>query len=224
MRKNQKSFSLLLVAMCLLLFVSPAYAKWYAYYDENNQYGIWATIRTSSSAPYMPPNSGQSHSVTTTGPHWLQTGWKFHYGNGSARQYWEYCAANCENDPAQYRLQELGTQAWNTSVKYEVSHDSVQGAMTWCAWVGGTRRVCNDNIQAAPTRVIAQSEIHTNDKVEISTHFQDVRIMNSAGSWLGPDLSNLHWDFPYKAESTSDDDFRTFRRVTSDIFLPYVAN
>jgi hypothetical protein len=206
-----------------LAYTSNASANWYAWYQQGSYYGVWATIQAPSTAPSTPTGAGQAHSVTIPGPHWIRAGWYYFSGDTTPQKYWEYCAENCENDPAQYKLQPLGSQAWGSGVKNEVSHDSSMGQKTWCAWVGGVRKVCKENIQTAPTTVIIQSEVHASPQTQINTEYRSIRIRNSSGVWVYADLNNLFSDFPYKAVKQSSERFRTYRIVTKDIFLPIVV-
>jgi hypothetical protein len=167
-----KSAIIILPLVILLLFTSKAYAEWYAWYDQGDYYGVWATIQSPTVAPYTPPDSGQSHSVTTPGPYWMQAGWLYGYGDAAPTKYYEYCAENCENDPTQYHKELPGSQTWGSGVKYEVSYDGSMGNKTWRAWVGGIRQICIPNIQTAPVNVMIQSEIHRSPRTEINTEFR----------------------------------------------------
>ncbi len=212
------------LVLILLVFTSDAYASWYAWYQQSSYYGVWAIIWAPASAPFTPIGAGQSHSVSIPGPYWVQAGWRYYDGDSIPQKYYEYCAENCENDSSQYDLVGLGSHNWNSAVKYEVSYDGSLGDKTWCAWVGGVRQYCKDNIRIAPSTILIQSEVHVNPQSQINTEFSSIRIKNSTGIWVYPTLNgNLFNNFPYKAEEITSEHFRTYRIETQDIFLPLVA-
>lgn len=197
---------------------------------SSNLYGIWAQISTPTTAPYAPETpyeSGQSNWVSTNGPYWIQTGWLW-YPNfpqyDTPTQYVEWCLPGCENNPALYYISYGNNQNWGTMIKYEVSHDSTQGATAWCAWIDGTRKFCQ-NVVAAPYTLQAQSEIHESIRVGLDTDFSSVRQQNSnGGTWIYPNLSgDLSGDFPYTSQQLSSDHYQNCRVATTEVFLPLVV-
>lgn len=212
-----------LVFIFLMIYATGAHASWYSDYEGGDFYGLWATIWTPSSAPYTPEYAGQSNSVTTTMPYWMQTGWRYYAGDTLPDKYWEYCAINCENDDSQFDRQPAGKQSWNTGIKYEVSFDGSLGPKTWCAWIGGIKIKCKDNVKSPPSYMIAQSEVHFDSRVQVNTLFQSVYTKNASGYWVGANLDNhLFADFPYAIVKLSSVNFRTYRLQTHDVFLPLV--
>lgn len=213
---------IVVVVFTLITFItaSIALASWYAGYTDYDLYGAWATIWTPSSPPYLaPPDnaSGQSNWVSTVGPYWMQAGWLFYHGENTPTRYWEYCAQNCETNPAQYKLQRLSAQAWSTGVKYSVEYDGAQGPQTWCAWIDGVREVCKNDIRSAPSTMEIMTEVHYSTENHIDTSFASIRIRpTETGAWTSPNLdSHLSADSPYAAVKIASDQFDTHCRILS---------
>jgi hypothetical protein len=77
-------FMITAMVLCVysLMMTTRASADWHTWYSENWLYAIEATISTPNSLPFTVPvlninYQGQSHSVTTQGPYYMQVGWLF---------------------------------------------------------------------------------------------------------------------------------------------------
>lgn len=213
-----------IVVLCVVVTASVALANWYAGYEDYNLYGAWATIWTPSSSPYTdPPDviSGQANWVSTAGPYWVQTGWLYDHGDTIPTRYWEYCAQNCDTNPAQYRLQKLSSQNWNSGIKYSVEYDGAQSSQTWCAWIAGIREMCKNDVRTAPSTMQIQTEVQHSSNNHIDTTFTGIRIHPTAsGAWTYPNLdSYLTADSPYAAAKVTSEQFNTRCQVLSGFHL-----
>ncbi len=196
-----------------MLFVLPVSANWYSYYSQSGYYGLWAVIYTPKNIPYTPNGDNQSHSVTTPGGGpWVQTGWLYYPNWSQAKQYYEYGVGG------DHEIIYLNNHVWGTGCKYEVSQDGDIGLNRWCVWVNGVKIRCWNNIHAAPSLLIAQSETHFNPETVFFTSFKAIRVRNAAGTWVYPTLSNhMTADPPYRYSILTSTSFQTWR---IGIFLP----
>jgi len=217
----QSTKTLMVSLNLLLLLLSPLFmltvtANWYSYYSQSGYYGLWSTIYTPLNKPYIPSGDWQSNSVTTPGgAAWVQTGWILYPDWNLPKQYMEYFVSGVR------QLDYLNDQSWGTGIKYEVSFDGSTGNNRWCIWVNGLQRGCWNDIHAAPSLLIAQSETHTTTDTAFLTDFTNIRIRNAAGTWVYPTLINhMHADPPYGNTILTSESFRTWRYV---IFLPLVV-
>ncbi|MDF1513965.1 MAG: hypothetical protein P1S60_09160 [Anaerolineae bacterium] len=228
--KHQRLSTMLILLFGILLKPDIAFANWYTGYTPDNLYGIWARISTPASAPFVPEApywAGQSNWVSTNGPHWIQAGWLWYPNTpqNTPTRYVEWCLPGCETNPALYYKSIESNQNWGTMTKYEVSHDSAQGATIWCAWIDGVRKYCQD-VVAAPYPLQAQSEIHESLQVELDTDFSQVRQQNSnGGTWAYPNFNgtNLSGEFPYESQQLGADHYHNYRVATTKVYLPLVG-
>lgn len=217
--KQFKGFFIFLILVSILFtpYISlPVTANWYSYYVQSGYYGIWATIITPVSEPYMPSYDHQSHSVSTPGGgRWVQSGWIFYPDWYQPRQYMEFFNMGLRD------LVELNDQPWGTGIKYEVSYDGSNGWNRWCVWVGGIKRGCWNDITPAPTQLIAQSETHFHTNSVFWTNFTLIRLQNTNGLWVYPTLqNNMQNDPPYSYSILTNESFRTWRH---GIFMPLIV-
>lgn len=168
----------LTVVTMSLLVVTKVSANWYAGNERADAYGVWAFIRTPSTAPQLVPTSysGQSNWVSTPGPNWIQTGWNFYWWETVATKYVETCIDEC-NTSRYYA--EFGTQAWGSTSDYLVEQTS---GTTWCAYIDGIQRRCQ-SIRSAPTWVQVFSEIKLSPFNKLDTLFDPVYFKNATGVW-----------------------------------------
>jgi hypothetical protein len=206
-----------------LLSVQVASANWYASNERSETFGGWAVIHTPSVAPSRVnvTFSGQYNSITTYAPHWIQAGWAYIYPwhPDTAMRYVETCVNNCEYPPGRY-YEEFGTQPWGTDVDYMIEYVSGT-ANVWCAYVGGVQKKCQ-GIRAAPTTVIAQSEVVASPSNQLNTLFDPVYYSTGPGVWQVFDQNNFYADFPYRVEISTNWHFRTYRAITRENFLPLI--
>jgi hypothetical protein len=224
---RHKMFLAMICFMVLFSLLTPTTTlaqNYYAWFQRGNFFGIWAYISTPSTPPSMPftlDSTGnyytlQSHSLTTPGGNsWAQVG-ILYYPGGDPQQYYEYA-----DTLGGYDLVLIGTQEWGKSVKYEVSHN---GAQTWCVWVGGDQIQCLPNTDTAPNIMSAQSEVHYDPNTRIQTQFTDIKVRNSSGVWVDPSISSyMHKNYPYDYTVTSSSSFSTWRKTTTDRFIPLIT-
>lgn len=217
----QRNKTPLVFLVMLLLFLSPLFiltvsANWYSYYSQSGYYGLWSTIYTPLNKPYIPSGDHESNSVTTPGgAAWVQAGWILYPDWDLPKRYIEYFVSGVRH------VDYLNDQSWGTGKKYEVSFDGSTGNNRWCIWVSGLQRGCWNDIHAAPSLLIAQSETHTTTDTVFWTDFTNIRIRNAAETWVYPTLVNhMHADPPYGNTILASDSFLTWR---FGIFLPLVV-
>lgn len=197
--------------------------------------GIQANIFTPGNQLHSEPcdqsyDCFQYYAVSTMGPHWVQAGWSFTlnplFGMDKPKTYYEYCTIDCENHPgdlAYYRLQFQEDQNWGTTVNYQVYYDGTQGNNYWCTVINSLVRNCY-NTQPSPASIIAQAEIHNYPSTEMFTLFDNIKIRNTNGFWIDPNLdNNLAADTPYQAIKIDYKSFLTVGRGTG-IYLPIIKN
>ncbi len=217
--KHFKAPLIFLVPLLLILsplFIRTVSAKWYSYYLQSGYYGLWSTIYTPSSKPYIPAGDHQSNSVTTEGgTAWVQAGWILYPNWNQPKQYMEYFVSGVKF------FNYLNDQSWGTGIKYEVSFDGSTGINRWCIWIGGLQRGCWNNIDPAPSLLIAQSETHITTDTVFWTDFRSIRVRNAAGTWVYPSLVNhMRANPPYGNTILTSESFKTWRH---GIFLPLVV-
>lgn len=183
----------ILVLTFFMVAAQPVWASWYAGNYQTSAYGIQANIYTPSSAPYL-ASSGESNSVTTTAPYWVQTGWRYYKNWANARPYVEY------NLSTGYDLTEYGTQSWDTYKNYKLYH-SVSG---WSVFIDSDLKLCvsGGGLPTTPTTLIAQSEVHSSSSNELDTTFSSVYWRNSNGTWTAFNQDHFFEDSPYHVTDT----------------------
>ncbi len=196
----------------LSLFFSPYFiltvsANWYSYFSQTGYYGLWSNIYTPLYEPFIATGDHQSNSVTTPGgAAWVQAGWIFYPGWNQPKQYIEYFVGGV------IHLDYLNDQPWGTVARYEVSFDGSSGINRWCIWVNTWQIGCWNDIDPAPSLLIAQSETHTSTDTVFWTDFTYIKVRNASGIWVNPTLSNnMHADVPYGNTILTNDAFRTWR-------------
>jgi hypothetical protein len=133
-------------------------------------------------------------------PWWVQAGWHYYRGWAAPAKYLEW------NDPVTgWDYRDVGVQWWGTSQEYRVQWESGD---RWCAYVD-TAFECRD-VQSAPIRVQALSEVHTNPQNELDTQFSEVQYLNAAQEWLPFDQALWREDAPYSVEKTYPDQYRNY--------------
>ena len=185
-------------------------------------YGAMANINAPSGGVVLPnvADSGTSSWVSTQGPTWMQSGWRFDLGDTQPRNYWEYCsytggACNYQSSPTNY-----GRFAWGETHNFIVEYDSRYGTLAWCAYIDSAQVMCTPYIQSVPINMQTMTEIHNSGLTPINTLFTYVSIKMSGGYYVGQDLAAFErMDFPYLAERTGAQSFRTYH---AGVYIPLV--
>jgi hypothetical protein len=95
---------------------------------------------------------------------------------------------------------------------------------TWCAYTGGLKRFCVDNLHGGGIKVMAKSEVFISSLNSLDTIFSQVRYKNPYDNvwYLFDNRRNWIKDFPYDIEIFSNSHFRTYRVNTPMIYLPVI--
>lgn len=212
----------LVIAVLFILPAQKVSANWYAGNQRSNAFGAWAFVRTPAAAPFRVNLnfSGQYNWVSLSTPNWIQAGWAYVYPyHNIPMQYVETCINDCNDPPGRY-YEEFGTQPWGTTVDYIIEY--VSGTTNvWCAYVSQVLKKCQ-GIRAAPTNVLAQSEILVSPFNQLDTLFDPVYYASAPGVYQVFDQNAFSADFPYRVEVSTNWHFRTFRAITREIYLPLI--
>ncbi|MFZ5858597.1 MAG: hypothetical protein ACOYZ6_17350 [Chloroflexota bacterium] len=172
--------------------------RWYTGNSQQNAYGVLANITTPSQSPFL-DESGESSYVTTTGPYWIQAGWRY-YKSG----IWAWSYVEAYSPATGYSIDEYSIHNWGTIKEYKV--EWVSGT-TWCGWIDGVNKACYE-VKSAPSQVNAHSEVHVSSQNELDTWFGIVWYLDSNNTWYLFDQALWREDAPYAVDKNHYYEFR----------------
>jgi hypothetical protein len=196
-RRFRLGFLVLALLIFTFSFAERASANWYVGNHRSGGYGAKANIWTPDDPIYVDdqPKSGISNWVSTPGPFWIQTGWRYYKNYVSPRSYAEYCIPPCSL-PEHHSIDEYGTQGWGAIWEYKI--DFISGT-TWCSYINSTQIDCV-SIFSAPAEMQALSEVHVSAYNTLNTRFSAVYYKLSSGAWFLFDQENWDEDLPYRVQ------------------------
>jgi hypothetical protein len=202
----KKALNISIILSVFLLVFSLAdttMASWYAGIQRiPNANGITAIISTPSNPLNLVKTgqSGVSNWVSTlysdsNGTGWIQAGWRYYHWYSIPKQYVEYCI-NCIGSQGTYFVNEVANQTWGTTVDYWVSRTN--NTAQWCATTAGVQRVCVNNLNNAPVKVMAKSEVHDSSLNPLNTYYSQLKYKSPSNNlWYSFDSQRtIHENFP----------------------------
>jgi hypothetical protein len=133
----------------------------------------------------------------------------------------EYCI-NCIGSQGTYFVNEVANQTWGTTVDYWVSRTN--NTAQWCATTAGVQRVCVNNLNNAPVKVMAKSEVHDSSLNPLNTYYSQLKYKSPSNNlWYSFDSQRtIHENFPYDVQILTNTYFHSYRMVPHEVYLPLV--